>query len=232
MAVAIPAAIAAAGAIGSGIAAKKSASSLSKTTALSPEDKKAQAGGFSTAGTLGNIGASLYGRGAGTLDRPQSYYETLLGRGGRSAMEAAVAPQAENIASTYGGLAKSLEGSYVRGGVRDVALAEANREKAGQISRLTAGVQPAAAGALTDIGKYQVGTGVGATGASGGLYADLLGQGTQNRALNLQSKLAGEQIKGSTGQDIGSLLFQVLSNSGGKGGGSKSIGYRGLPVGG
>jgi len=228
MAAAVPVAMM----IGSAISSHKTAKGLQKqATTLSPQETAAQTGAMGTAGTLGGVGRSLYGQGTSTLQQPTSYYQTLLGKGGRGAMESAVAPQAESISDLYKGVSRGLEGSNVRGGVKDLALAEAEREKTGRISRLTAGVQPAAASALTDIGRFQTGTGIGATSEAGGLYSNLLGQGRSNRALGLQAGLAANEQSSSAGQNIGQLLFTLLSSSGGKSGGSRSIGYRGLPVG-
>lgn len=241
--------------IGSAIASKKAASAAKKSAAKTeqiagtptPEEQAARGGASQAAGKLGGVGETLYGQGQGSLGRASSYYETLLGRGGRGAMESAVAPAAESISDLYGGVSRSLEGSNVRGGVRDMALAEAEREKRGKISRLTAGVQPGAAAALGDIGRFQTATGVGATGQAGGIYSSLVGSGVAGRGLGLQGRLAGEQARGKTGADIGNLLFSVLAGMGGGGGGKSGGGagaagaglaklggakYGGLPVGG
>lgn len=219
--------------IGSAISAKKGASSAAKTEQIAStptaEERAASTGASSAAGQLGGAGATLYGQGSGALGQTSSYYETLLGKGGRGAMESATAPAAESISDLYGGMSKSLEGSNVRGGVRDLALAEAEREKRGKISRLTAGVQPAAASALTDIGKFQTSSGLGATGQSGGIYADLLGKGLAGRGLGFQGRLAGEEARGKTGADIGNMLFSLLASSGGGKSGGKAAGGAGLP---
>ncbi len=224
--------------IGSAIASKKAASAAGKSARKTesigrtptPEEQEARAGTTRQAGKLGGIGETLYGQGAGSLGRASSYYEALLGRGGRGAMESAVAPAAESISDLYGGVSRSLEGSNVRGGVRDMALAEAEREKRGRISRLTAGVQPGAASALTGIGKFQQATGAGATAKAGGLYSSLVGSAVQGRSLGLQGRLAGEKHRGETGQDIGNLLFSVLSSQGGGGkSGGRAAGGAGLP---
>lgn len=214
-----------------GLFGKKSAKKTEKIASTqTAEERAAEAGATGIAGKLGGIGDILYGQGAGTLGRATSYYETLLGRGGRGAMESAVAPAAESISDLYGGVSRSLEGSNVRGGVRDLALAEAEREKRGRISRLTAGVQPGAAAALGDIGRFQTASGIGATGGAGGIFSDLLGKGLQSRGLGLTGRLAAEDARGKTGTDIGSLLFGLLASGAGKGDGGKK--YQGLPLGG
>jgi hypothetical protein len=217
--------------VSSWIGSRKSTGKTEKIASTpTAEEQAAGAGASGAAGKLGGIGETLYGQGQGTLGRATSYYETLLGRGGRGAMESAVAPAAESISDLYGGMSKSLEGSNVRGGVRDLALAEAEREKRGKISRLTAGVQPGAAAALGNIGRFQTGAGIGATGQSGGIYADLLGKGLQGRGLGLTGRLEAEKSRRQTGQDIGNMLFSLLSSGAGKSGGGG--GYKGLPLGG
>lgn len=221
--------------VGSMVSARSGSKSAAKTERIASTptalERSSAAGAGGAAGKLGGIGDILYGQGKGSLGRATSYYETLLGRGGRGAMESAVAPAAESISDLYGGVSKSLEGSNVRGGVRDMALAEAEREKRGKISRLTAGVQPGAASALGDIGKFQTGTGVGATGASAGIYSDLLGKGLQSRGLGLTGRLEGEKARGQTGSDIGNMLFTLLASGAGKSGGGSGYKHVSKPIG-
>ncbi len=220
------------GSLASGLFGKKSAKKTEQIASTpTAGEQAASAGGFKTAGRLGGMGDALYSQGTGSLGRATSYYETLLGRGGRGAMESAVAPAAESITDLYGGVSRNLEGSNVRGGVRDMALAEADREKTGKIARLTAGMQPMAASALGDIGKFQSATGVGATGQAGGLYDALLGKGLSSRSLGLTGRLHAEDARGQTGGDIGQMLFTLLASGAGKGGSGGGKGYQSAPLG-
>jgi hypothetical protein len=237
-------------AIGSAISARRGSRSAGETERIAStptaEERAAGAGASRAAGDLSGMGQTLYGQGQGALGQTSGYYQKLLGRGGKEAALAAVGPQMENISQLYGGVSRGLEGRNVRGGVRDLGIARAERDKAGQMSRLIHGVQPGAAAALTGIGKFQTATGVGATGRAGGIFSDLLGKGLQGRGLSLQGRLAGEQARGKTGGDIGALLFSLLSGMSGGGGGKSGGGagaagaglpqlgggkYQGLPVG-
>ncbi len=206
-----------------GIFGKKSAKKTEQIASTpTAGEKQASAGAFGSAGKLGGMGKTLYGQGTGALGRTSSYLETMMGKGGRGAMESATAPAKESIEDLYGGVSRSLQGANVRGGTRDLAIAEADREKYGKIARLTAGVQPAAAAALTDIGKFQTSSGVGATAGAGGIYSDLLGKELKSRELGLAGRLHAEEARGKTGGDIGSMLFQLLASGAGKGGGKSA----------
>lgn len=238
-------------AIGSAIASKKASSAAKKSAARTeeiartptPEEQAARAGASQAAGKLGGVGETLYSRGMGDLGSASGYYQKLLGRGGKEAALAAVGPQMGNISQLYSGVSRGLEGRHVRGGVKDLALARAERDKAGSMSRLIHGVQPGAAEALTGIGQFQTATGVGATGQAGGIYSNLVGSAVQGRGLGLQGRGMAEQARGKTGADIGNLLFSVLASQGGggKSGGGAAGGaglaklgggkYAGLPLG-
>lgn len=211
------------GSLFGGLFGKKSAKKTEQIASTpTAEERSAEAGASGAAGKLGGMGSTLYSQGAGSLGTYESYLRTMMGKGGRGAMESATAPAKESIEDLYGGAGRSLEGSYIRGGTRDLAKAEIDREKYGKIARLTAGVQPQAAAALGDVGKFQTATGVGATGQAGGLYDRLLGKGLQSRGLGLSGRLQAEQARGKTGGDIGSMLFSLLASGAGKGGGKKA----------
>ena len=238
----MPIATGAASLIG-GLRGKKNAAKTERIASTpTPQERTAEAGASQAAGKLGGAGDVLYGQGVGDLSSAGGYYQKLLGRGGKEAALSAVGPQMENISQIYGGVSRGLEGRNVTGGVKDLALARADRDKAGSMSRLIHGVQPGAAAALGNLGKFETGTGVGATGQAGGIFANLLGKGLQGRGLGFQGRLAGEEARGKAGTDIGSLLFAALAGAGGKSGGKAAGGaglpslggakYGGLPVGG
>ena len=223
VAAAIPAIIGAGATVGSSLIGRKTAKDLQQTARTPTTQERAAFGGATgTAQELSGMGNLLYGRGTMGMDRPRTYYETLMGRGGRAAMQSAVAPTAESIAQSYKGLTRGLEGGYVRGGVRDLALAEAEREKTGAISRLTAGVQPAAAAALESIARYETSAGLGVKGQAGSIYSSLAGPSVAGRQLGFQGALAGERSATQTGENIGALLFSILQAGQGKGGQKKT----------
>lgn len=223
-AAAVPVAMMAGSAISSYLGRKTAKDIAKQGRELTPEERQAFQGGMGTAGSLGEMGQLLYGRGRQDLGAASNYYQTLLGRGGRSAMQAMVAPAAENISDVYGGAERGIESGYTRGGSRDLALEETRRQKAGQIARLTQGVQPQAAGMLGSLGLAQTGQGVGAQQGAGGLYSSLLGTMTGGRAIGLQGAIAGDRTGTAAGQNIGSLLFALMQSGQGKKGGG------GIPV--
>ena len=103
MAVAVPIATAAISAY-SAYRARKSNEKIAEQ-ARTPTDQEAAAfgGAEGRANRLGDIGSMLYGQGQSALGPATSYYQTLLGRGGKEAMQSATAPAAENISDIYGG---------------------------------------------------------------------------------------------------------------------------------
>jgi len=152
----------------------------------------------------------IYGAAIPAYQNAINYYSTLLGRGGRSAMQAAVAPAAENIAGTYAGAIRGTE-RMAPGGVRDQAVAELHRERAGSIARLLQGVQPGAAQALMGGGTAGLGAaaqvgqaGAATLGQAGNIYSNLLQGGFQNRAY---SGGLGQAF----GSGLGGLIFQLLA---------------------
>lgn len=215
-----------AGAIGGIFGGKKATQAAQKR---SPEEAQGLAGAQSAGGALAGQGANLFASGMGmaqqgqqTLAGPTGYYQKLLS-GNRALQSQAVAAPRGAISDIYRGAGRSLEHSGIRGAQREVAQGELSRQRAGQISSLITGVQPGAAAALTDIGHTQTGqgtaqagVGVGATGQAGGIFADLLGQGAQNRRY---ARGEGEKFGGGFGGLIFDLLSGVLNKKGGGGGG-------------
>lgn len=189
-----------AGAVGGIIGGKKATSSAMKR---SPEEAAALAGGQATAGTLRSYGTGLINEGQANLAQPASYYSRLLGGNRALASQAIAAPRAA-ISDVYTGAERGLERSGVRGAARDVAAGELQRQKAGQISSLITGVQPAAAGALTDIGQTQTATGAPMIGQAGSIYTNLLQQGAVNREY---ARGEGEKF----GKGFGGLIFDLLN---------------------
>ena len=234
MAAAIPIIASIGGSIGGGLIGRKTSMDIAKQgRELTPEERRAFEGGMGSAGQLGDMGSQLYGSGQKQLGQAGSYYETLL-RGDRGAMQQAVAGPAEQIGDIYGGASRSIRSGSGRGGVQEQQLAEIEREKAGRISRLTAGVQPGAAESLGRLGMFQTGTGVGATQAGGNLLSRLLGISAGSRRTGLEGMLAGHQIGQDYGGNIGNLLFEALRSAnigGGKGKGVSGGVPPGLPPG-
>ena len=176
----------------------------------SPEEQAALTGATGAANTLNQTGSVLTGTGLPAVNKSLSYYQTLLS-GSRPAMALATAGPRAAITDTYAGAQRNLDRAGVQGASRMEAEADLGRQRAAQIAGLTTGVQPAAAGALMQGGQGLIGEGNAASQAGAGIWQNLLGQGYQNRVYG-----RGEGEKAGTG--IGSLLFDVLSGFGKKGG--------------
>lgn len=233
----IPLATGALGALGAKQAQKSA-------MARSPEEQQALAGAQGAAGGLTQAGAGLLRSGQATteeglagLEQPSSYWSRLLG-GNRASMAQATAAPRASITDIYRGAERGLERSGVRGAQRDVAKSELNRERASKLAGLTTGVQPQAAQQLADLAgtRAQIGaettrTGASTAGQGASLFANLLGQGAENRQYG---RAEGEK----SGSSIGGMIFDVLSGvMGGKGKGimapnSGNLPSRALPGGG
>lgn len=137
---------------------------------------------------------ALSGVGAPALSKASGYFSTLAG-GNRAQITQAVAPDVQNINSVYGGTARTLS-RFLRGPTKDVAMADAERQRAGQIGNLFSGVRPQANTALAGIGESAV------SGASGifGSQAQLAQQAEEQSAQNTTA----------AGTGFGGLLFNLL----------------------
>lgn len=195
-------------AIGGALLGKKAQSSAMKR---SPEEQLALAGAQGAAQGLTQTGQSLLETGMGAQRPALNYFQTLL-QGSRPAMLQAVAAPTAAITDVYRGAERGLERSGVTGAARDVASADLNRQRASQISGLITGVQPGAAQTLAGLGGQLVGQGAGLQQGAGGIYANLLRAGTENR-------IYGRQEGAEAGKGIGGLIFDILSGTIGKKGG-------------
>lgn len=192
--------------VGGAIASRRAQKSAEKAASQrSPEEQAALRGGQRSAGQLTQTGTQLTGTGLETQAPATSYFTTLL-RGNQAAQQQAVAGPAAQIRDLYAGAERGLE----RSGRTPTATARAElqREQAGKLASLVSGVQPAAAAALTDIGQTQISQGVGASQAGGSIYSGLLGQGAANRT---QGQQVGRATGAATGQQVGGLLFDVIT---------------------
>jgi hypothetical protein len=128
------------------------------------------------------------------------YYRRLLTS--PQAAQAAVAPTAANINQSYEGAREATKATQFGVG-RDVNLGQLQRGQQDSIARLYAGVQPAAANAVTSAGQTMTGQGIGAfTGAVGG--------GTGLASQQSQQQLGGGYLGLGTGQALGQGLTDLL----------------------
>lgn len=169
----------------------------------SPEEQAALTGASGAASNLQTTGQGLIGQGLPGVQQSMGYYSSLL-NGNRSQMGLATAAPRAAITDQTRGAEQGLERSGLRGGIRDLAKANLQRQSAGQIAGLTTGVQPDAARALGALGSETVGQGGNMLGQSGSIYSKLLGEGFDNRKY---ARKEGQDA----GSSIGSLLFDVLN---------------------
>lgn len=161
-------------------------------------------------------GRGLLGDAQPWTQQAGSYYQKLLS-GNRGAMNQATAGSAAQISATYRGAEQGLNRAMIRGGAKDTAVAELNRDRAGALAGLTTGVQPGAAAALGQLGQQGTAMGLnGLIGASTGLEGASRQYG--NQALNYGQN-AREDMAG-VGRSFGELLqmWQNRRNQGGEGG--------------
>lgn len=179
---------------------------------LSPAEQTAQTGAQGAAGALGTQGSQMFGLGLPALQGSTNYFSTLL-NGSPAALSAATAGPQRALTQQLAGGKLALQQSGIRGGARDLAMAQLTRDNAASRAGLTTGVQPGAASALANIGSTATGQGITATGNSGNLWGNLLQTAFEQR------KYARDQGQ-QAGAGLGNLAFGLLNKLPGMGGGS------------
>ena len=144
---------------------------------------------------------------AGSLMQPASDFWGSLLRGGQAAVQA-TGPIASQIGQAAQGARNSILATTPRGGEQNLALANTFNDASNNIARLYAGMQPAAAGALGQLGGAYLGA-----GQSLGFPASMSGLGASQ--MGMQNAAAGAQ-------GFGSLLYNSLNKLRGGGGGASS----------
>lgn len=197
---AIPALIMAGGALGSAYMSSRAASEASRR---SPEERQAMSSSQRLSDLTASQGQQLFGAAMPAVQRTLGYYGTLL-NGNRAARNAAVAPEAQSVANAYEGANRAIGRSYVRGGGRDYALAENARGRAGDIARLTTGVRPQAAQAMSAIAGGLLPNATANYGTAAGINEGLIGAGFNNRQF-------GQQAGMLAGQNWGQLFARLMA---------------------
>ncbi len=192
--------------------ASAAGSYFSSKSASTPgaQEQGAAAGQTNAAGQLSSNAATLSGIGGPALGQASKYFQQLAG-GNRATMTQALAPQIQATNDVYGGTARTLS-RFTRGPTQQVQMAEAERERGGQIGSLFATARPQAASALAGIGSGAFSGANAALGGTGGIFGQQAGQG-------MQSRFGGAQLGMEAGQGFGGLLFNLLKNYKGGGGG-------------
>jgi hypothetical protein len=164
-----------------------------------------------------------------SLDQSANYFSPLL-RGNRAAIDQTLAPERAGITETYRGAGQALEQSGMRGGTRDLATAELNRDKASKLALLPSAARAGAADSMMKLGGEQgqlagtqANTGANLFNAATGSK----GTGAQGYGALLQSADRREYVQGQNakeaGTGIGSMIFDAMKSKKGKSSGGLSL---------
>lgn len=159
----------------------------------------------------------LLSQGTENLGAAGSYYKQVLGS--RSAAQNAVAPETQQALDYYKG-AEGKASMTMRGGARDNAVAELERQKVGQLSTFMPMARANAAQGAGQVGNAQTSAGANLYGAAGSAYGQLFNQGTQ------QKKQEGETgaAWGKAAQAAAGGVINYYANKQTPGGGTASRG--------
>ncbi|KKM71145.1 hypothetical protein LCGC14_1433560, partial [marine sediment metagenome] len=202
--------ISAGGALGAGLLGRRSARGA---TQRSPEEAGAISAGSGFANMLGGQGGRLSSFGLPQLQSSGNFLQRILS-GDRATARGATTPERGAITSQFRGARSAIQ-STTRGGVRDLGLATLARDRVGALSSLVPNMRTAAAGEAGRLGLGAVQAGGQQLSGATQFFSNLLGQGQRNRFL-------GADLERTAGQDVGGLIFRILSGIGGSRGGSRS----------
>jgi hypothetical protein len=198
-AAAIPA-ISAGGAIGSGLLNYFRAKNASKPN---PIERQAQQTQTNAANQLSQQGAGLSAFGMPKLQQAGNYFSTLAG-GNRAAIGQAVAPDAQNINSVYGGTQRTLN-RFLRGPDRDFQTGELARQRASGIGSLFTGARTRGVAGLTEMGQFGASAGASSLGGAAGIAGQVGSSAMSNR-------YAGADLQRQAGSDTAGFIFQLLKS--------------------
>lgn len=177
--------------------------------AMTPEEKAYLGAMTDLARGMADQSAQTFGAAMPAYRQGVEYYKGAMGAYGRSGVQAATAPAAEQIADAYEGAGAQLQG--LRGAELVQARAALAKGQAGDTGRLAAELQPAAADALTRAGEFGVQTGIAGEGQAAALYAggqQSLQQGRlAQQGFQTQKDIA--QLQADTSWDIAALQASV-----------------------
>lgn len=177
--------------------------------AMTAEEKAYLGAMTDLARQMADQSAQTFGAGMPAYRQGVEYYKGAMGAYGRSGVQAATAPAAEQIADAYKGAGAQLQG--LRGAELAQAKGELARGQAGDTGRLAAELQPAAADALTRAGEFGISTGIAGEGQAAALYAggqQSLQQGRlAQQGFQTQKDIA--KLQASTSWDIAALQASV-----------------------
>lgn len=186
--------------------------------------------GLDTAGQQRQLGTDVSKLGMGSLTQASKYFGDILSGG--QALAEATGTTASDVGRQYESVKGQIARNAPRGGAATRALAQLPYLQASDVLRLRQGARETAGQATGQLGLGATGLGVQSLGSALSGYEGLLGSALGNRAMN-------RQFYGDIGENIGTLLGDVLSkvikpkgSSGGGGGGSQTAqGVWDVPVG-
>lgn len=193
-----------------------------KASGPTKEQKQAMQTTSAAQGQLTGAAAPLLGQGMQTaqqgaryLGDAGRYYQGILGS--RSQAQASLAPEMTTALEYYRGAGNKARRTLT-GGTRDMALAELDRQKVGQLAGMVPAARRAAAEGITGVGGTAMQGGTALTGQGAGLYD------TAARIASEQFGQAGELRRQAQegGKTWGGTVFDILKNTTGGGKRGKS----------
>jgi len=182
-----------------------------QTPKRGPEEQAAfkQAGG--AAAGLGASSGQLLNFGQDRLRETSQFLSPLLS-GDRSAALGATSPERGQITSFFRGAGRRIR-EESRGGVRDLAIAQNARDKAGALAGLIPSLRLGAAQTSANLGTSATQTGVAGQQASGGIFAQLAGALQAGRLDEGRLQGLFSQLNRQSGIDLGKGLFEILQST-------------------
>ena len=219
MAAAVPFALKAGAMIGGSLLGKKLSgpSNEQKAATAGTQQSAAQLAGM--APPLMKTGQEMTQAGGQTLGAAGDYYKNILSN--RQSARESLAPEMQGALEFYKG-AEGKAKRTMRGGSRDYAVAELDRQKVGQMAGMLPAARAMAAQGAGNVGGQQVGAGSAASGQ--GINAASNAAYVNSGLFNQASQIRGQEQEG--GKNWGNLLYDVAGmipwgkKGGGGGGGS------------
>lgn len=189
-----------------------------KLSGPSKEQKAGLQGGQQATDALAAYSRPLMSQGLGmaqqggqNLGQATDYYSGVLG-GDRSKILAHMSPEISGVLDSYRG-AEGKIGRNLRGGSRDYAQAELDRQKVGQVAGLIPQARRNAAEAMGDLGGQYLAGGTSLTGqgvAAAGGAANASSQLYGNATAQSQQEAQGGKVMGGYIYDILNSKFPKL----------------------
>lgn len=161
-------------------------------------------------------GGAMADQGMGYLNNAGQYYRQILGS--RQAANAALAPETASVLDYYRG-AEGKTQRTLRGGSRDYALAELDRQKVGQIAGMVPLARRDAAAQIGNLG----GTALSAGAAYGGEGGNLLMGAGQLTGDMFRNATTLENQANQGGKAWGGAIFDIVKSLPMGGGKSKKL---------